>query len=205
MARHYSTLHMSCHLRRVAGNTVWSYMACEFPQRYGRLDCELLYPYTLLLLFYFLALIDQSIMNWWQLLCQGPTDLIIFRVWQATISSHLLLLSQLLHPFNSFFSRTTWVRQYPKGKTSLDLNEAKDDGDGSGISWTICKQSASWSRQITTLTPSSLIGQTLFLTPNQQCQSQSTEGTQSSTFTVHNMPEGLNNLHLCRTVFDCDW
>jgi len=37
----------------------------------------------------------------------------------------------------SFF-RTTWVSQYQKGKTSLDLNEARDDGsrDGSGISWT---------------------------------------------------------------------
>jgi len=37
-----------CHLCRVAGNTVWSYMACEFPYRWGRLDCELLYLYTLL-------------------------------------------------------------------------------------------------------------------------------------------------------------
>jgi len=38
------------------------------------------------------------------------------------------------------FSRTTWVSQYQKGKTSLDLNKVRDDGvwDGSGISWTIC-------------------------------------------------------------------
>ena len=36
-----------CHLAR---DTVWSYMACEFPQRCGRLDCELLYPYSLLTL-----------------------------------------------------------------------------------------------------------------------------------------------------------
>jgi len=34
-------------------------------------------------------------------------------------------------------------------------------GDGSGISWTVCKQSAHHSRHITML----------FLMPNQQCQS----------------------------------
>ena len=52
------------------------------------------------------------------------------------------------------FMSTTWVRQYQKGKTSLDLNEARDDGvlACSGISWTICKQSAPRSRQITTPT-----------------------------------------------------
>jgi len=49
--------------------------------------------------------------------------------------------------------------------------------DGSGISWTICKQSAPRSRQTTTQTPHRSIfrGQVLFLTPNQQHQS--TEGT----------------------------
>jgi len=31
-------------------------------------------------------------------------------------------------PFNGLFSRTTWVSQYEMGKTSLDLNEARDDG-----------------------------------------------------------------------------
>jgi len=43
----------------------------------------------------------------------------------------------------------------------------------SGISWTICKQSAPHSRQITTRTPHQLIfkGRMLFLTTNQQCQS----------------------------------
>jgi len=34
----------------------------------------------------------------------------------------------LLRPFNGLFSRTTWVSQYHKSKTSLDSNEAKDDG-----------------------------------------------------------------------------
>jgi len=34
----------------------------------------------------------------------------------------------VLHRFSVLFSRTTWVSQYQKGKTSLDLNEARDDG-----------------------------------------------------------------------------
>jgi len=58
-------------------------------------------------------------------------------------------------------------------KTSLDLNEAKDDGvwDGSGINWTIFKQCTPCSRQITTPTPhrSIFTGRVLFLMPNQQC------------------------------------
>ena len=46
-----------------------------------------------------------------------------------------------LHPFISLFSRTTWVSQYQKGKTSLDLSDTRGDGivECSGISWTICK------------------------------------------------------------------
>jgi len=53
------------------------------------------------------------------------------------------------------FSRTMWVSRYHKGKTSLDLNEARDDRvlGCSGISWTICKKSPPLSRQITTPTP----------------------------------------------------
>jgi len=41
-------------------------------------------------------------------------------------------------------SRTTWLSQYRKGKTSLDFNEARDGRvlGCSGISWTICKQFA---------------------------------------------------------------
>jgi len=45
----------------------------------------------------------------------------------------LLLLLLLLLLFNGLFSRTTWVSRYQKGKTSLDLNEARDDG-GTGCS-----------------------------------------------------------------------
>jgi len=33
-----------------------------------------------------------------------------------------------LHQFNGLFSETACVSQYQKGKTSLDLNEARDDG-----------------------------------------------------------------------------
>jgi len=82
------------------------------------------------------------------------------------------------HPFNGLFSRTTLISQYKKSKTSLDLDEARDDGvlGCSGISWTICKQSAPRSKQITTSTPrhSIFTGRMLFLVPNQQCES--TEG-----------------------------
>jgi len=45
-------------------------------------------------------------------------------------------------PFNGLFFKTTWVSRYQKGKTSLDLNEARDDGV-LGLQWhqymqTIC-------------------------------------------------------------------
>jgi len=67
-------------------------------------------------------------------------------------------------------SRTTCVGQCQKGKTSLDLNEARDYGvlGCSGIGWTICKQSAPHSRQITTLTPhhSIFAGRMVFLLPS---------------------------------------
>ena len=41
---------------------------------------------------------------------------------------HTVQLNTLLHMFNGLFSTTTWVSRYQKGKTSLDLNEARDDG-----------------------------------------------------------------------------
>ena len=37
------------------------------------------------------------------------------------------MLFSLFHR-KTAFSRTTWVHRYQKGKTSLDLNEARDDG-----------------------------------------------------------------------------
>jgi len=57
---------------------------------------------------------------------------------------YALSKANILRPLNGLFSRTTWLSRYPKGKGSLDLNEAKDDGVSrcGGISWTICKQSA---------------------------------------------------------------
>ena len=45
---------------------------------------------------------------------------------QDPITLHITTLP--LHPFNGLFSRTSWVSRYQKGKTSLDLNEARDDG-----------------------------------------------------------------------------
>ena len=39
-----------------------------------------------------------------------------------------------VHPFSGHFSRTTWVSRYQRGRTSLDLNEARDDGV-SGWQW----------------------------------------------------------------------
>ena len=72
------------------------------------------------------------------------------------VKRSLLLLLLLQHPFNGLFSRTTWVSRYRKGKTSVDLNEARAD-DGvlgcSNISWVICKRSAPRCRQIVTPTP----------------------------------------------------
>jgi len=57
--------------------------------------------------------------------------------------------------YSRLTARKTWVSWYQKGKTSLDLNEAKNDVvlECSGISWTICKQSTPRSRQITTPVP----------------------------------------------------
>ena len=106
----------------------------------------------------------------------------------------LIQLLLLLHPFNSLFSRTTWVSRYQKGKTSLDLNEARDYrvSGCNGISWSICKQSAPCSVQITTPTPHHLIFlQTmLFLMPKQQCQS--TVGNITDT-TTHTLKKALHN------------
>ena len=50
-----------------------------------------------------------------------------YRVNELQLTAQLLL-QLLLHSLNGLFSRTTWVSRYQKGKTSLDLNEARDDG-----------------------------------------------------------------------------
>ena len=90
--------------------------------------------------------------------------------------------------------RTTWVSQYQKGKTSLDLGPKRGKRwwglGGTDISQTICKQSASCSRQITTSTPHQSIftGWMLFLTPNRQCQ---------STEDIHKDRNGAMTYHTC--------
>ena len=87
-------------------------------------------------------------------------------------------LAHPVHPFNSLFSRTTWLSRYQKWKTSLDLNEARDDGVWG---WQLASVgpyannlhlSAPHSRQITAPTPhhSIFTDRKLSLTPNQQCK-----------------------------------
>ena len=73
----------------------------------------------------------------WRICCKVQCNTLVIRQHSVSTYLHQLLL---LHPFNGLFSRTTWVSQYPKCKTSLDLNEARHDGvwGCSGISWTIC-------------------------------------------------------------------
>jgi len=112
-------------------------------------------------------------------------------------------LLRLLHRFNGFYSRTTWVSWYKKGRTSLDLNEARDDGV-SCISWTMCKQFTPHSRQISTPThltdtshQSIFTGQMLLLTPNQQCQS--TEGTKCNSYSK------VKNHHYDHIQLRCLW
>ena len=103
----------------------------------------------------------------------------------------LLLPNKRVSYYYYYYTRLTasfpgkpWVSWYQKDKTSLDLNEARDSGvlGCSGISWTICKQSAPHYRQIITSTPhhSISIGRMLFLTPNQQCQSTEGKNKQAS-------------------------
>jgi len=93
-----------------------------------------------------------------------------------------------LHPFNGLFFRTTCVSKHQKGKPFWILMKQKMMG-GSGISWTIWKLFAPYSRQITAIFPqhSLFTGRIPFLPPN--WQHQSTEGT--STWFIQN----LNNSH----------
>jgi len=90
----------------------------------------------------------------------------------------------LLHLFNGLFARTTWISRYQKGKTSLDLNEAKDD-KVLGWQWhqldhmqTVCTLLQTDNH--TNTSSLNFYRPVLFLTPNQQCQS--TEGKISNIF-----------------------
>ena len=59
--------------------------------------------------------------------CAGSKRHILIIIRYRLLLLLLLPLLLLLHPFNGLFCRTTWVSRYQKGKTSLDLNEARDD------------------------------------------------------------------------------
>ena len=89
----------------------------------------------------------------------------------------LLLLLLLLQPFNGFFSRTTWVSRYQKGKTNLDFTGARD----SEWQWhqlghmPVCTSLQTDNHANTP--PLVFTGRMPFLLPNQQRQS--TEGTTS--------------------------
>jgi len=75
----------------------------------------------------------------------------------------------LLHPFNGLFSRTTWVSRYQKGKISLDLKEARDDG----VLGMAVASVGPYANNLH-LAPDTM-PRMPFLPPSQQCQS--TEGT----------------------------
>ena len=112
-------------------------------------------------------------------------DRLPFQTTNQQVSNHTRLINATittLHPFNGFFSRTTWVSRYQKGKNQSGFKRGKRLWD-SRIQWhhldhmqTICNSL----QKITTTTPNHLIftGQMLFLTPKQQCQS--TEGKYST-------------------------
>ena len=89
------------------------------------------------------------------------------------------------HQFNSLFLTTTWVSRHQRGIANLDFNQARDDEVAVASAGPLCKSFAPRSRQTTTPAPhhSFLMGQMLFLTPNQQCESteSNTEGKTHST------------------------
>jgi len=108
-------------------------------------------------------------------------------------------LLRLLHRFNGFYSRTTWVSWYKKGKTSLDLNEARDNGGWWGqlhqldhvqtiyTSLQTDKHTNKPHRHHTDTSHQSIFtGQMLLLMPNQQCQS--TEGTNCNSYSKVKKP-----------------
>ena len=76
-----------------------------------------------------------------------------------------------LHPFNGLHCTTTRISRYQKGKTCLDVHEARDGDFGVAVASAgpYAKQSAPLSRQITTPTHhhSVFTGQMLVLMPNQ--------------------------------------
>ena len=58
----------------------------------------------------------------------GPTMSLLLLTSEAGLIYPLTFITTTtLRPFNGLFSRTPCVSQYQKGKTSLNLNEARDD------------------------------------------------------------------------------
>ena len=113
-----------------------------------------------------------------------------------------LVFVRLLHPFViGLFSRTTWISQYQKGKTSLDYNEARDDGVWvcSGISCTYAI-SLHLSPDITTPTPyhSIFTCRMLFLTPSQQQWS-----VVGRKYSVHSSENGLDLFSKAKDMYNC--
>jgi len=76
-------------------------------------------------------------------------------------------------PVSSLFSRTAWIIWHQKGRTTLDFNEARDDGvamTSDGRMLIICT-SLQTDNHTSTTTLIFFTGQMLFLLPNQQCPS----------------------------------
>ena len=77
-----------------------------------------------------------------------------------------------VNPFNGLFSRTTWVSHYQKGRTILDLTEARNDGVAVASAGLYANH-LHFAPQITTPAPHHSIfftSQLLFLPPNQHCR-----------------------------------
>ena len=86
----------------------------------------------------------------WQMYCSNSMQLCMHCIFLSCLWCYYYTT-----PAQRPLFQDNWVSQYLKGKTSLDLSEARDGGvwGCSGISWIICKQSAPGFRQITTPTP----------------------------------------------------
>ena len=71
---------------------------------------------------------SPSFITNWCYVCQTLKDLLVFLPGLVHLRTIYLCYITQQHPFNGLFSRTTCVNRYQKGNTSLDLNEARDDG-----------------------------------------------------------------------------
>jgi len=109
-----------------------------------------------------------------------------------------LLLLLLLHPFNGLFSRTTCLSWFQKGKTCLDLTEAR--WRGFGMQWhqldhmqTICTLLQTDNH--TNTSSFKFTDRALYLTPKQPCQS--TEGIVTNIELIPKCSNAKLNLTSC--------